>query len=226
MYLGWIFSFIALVLWLARDDVHAAAVVPRRSELDRSSGKREERVVLADTDVVPGKHLRPALADDDRPRVDACARVFLDAEPLSGAVPTVAGGTRALLVCHFLCLDLRDLECRFALTVPTRLPRTRLVLVLEHSDLRPSSMGNDLRRDLRVADERRARPDPHPVGHEEDLVECDRLPGVALAAIDGDLVALFDPVALGPTTDDRVHESGAPPNRKSRRASSATYSKV
>src|SRR6267143_6279917 len=46
-----------------------------------------------------------------------------------------------------LCLDLRDSESRLVLPVAARLPRTRLVLVLEHPDLRSSSMPDDLGRD-------------------------------------------------------------------------------
>src|SRR5437867_11597878 len=87
---------------LYRDDVHAPAVVSGGLELHGPRDEREERVVLADTDVVAWEHLRAALADDDRPSLDASARVFLHAEPLPGAVSSVAGRTRALLVCHFL----------------------------------------------------------------------------------------------------------------------------
>src|SRR5438445_13330424 len=59
----------------------------------------------------------------------------------------------------FLCaislrLDLRDSECRFVLPVTAGLPRPRLVLVLEHPDLRSSSVPDDLGRDDGVGHER------------------------------------------------------------------------
>src|SRR5713101_10172078 len=53
-----------------------------------------------------------------------------------------------------LCLDLRDAESRLGLPVAARLPRTRLVLVLEHPDLRPSSIPDDLRCHYGVGHER------------------------------------------------------------------------
>src|SRR5919204_3680768 len=62
-----------------------------------------------------------------------------------------------------LCLDLRDSERRLVLTVAVRLPRPRLVLVLEHLDLRTSSMADDLRGHDRVGDEGRAGANADPV---------------------------------------------------------------
>src|SRR2546430_14729355 len=87
---------------LYRDDAHAPAVVSCCFEFHGPRDEREERVVLTDADVAAGEDLRAALTDDDRPRLDAGARVFLHAEPLPGAVSSVAGRTRAFLVCHFL----------------------------------------------------------------------------------------------------------------------------
>src|SRR2546430_17206511 len=87
---------------LYRDDVHTAPVVGCRFELHGPRNEGEERVVLAHADIVSGQDLGAALPDDDRAGFDASARVFLDAEPLAGAVSSVAGGTRAFLVCHFL----------------------------------------------------------------------------------------------------------------------------
>src|SRR5438046_2703015 len=55
------------------------------------------------------------------------------------------------------------------------------------------------------------------VGAEHDLVDGHLLPGVARAAIDGDLAALFDPVALRTVPDDRVHGLTLPEQKKSPR---------
>src|SRR5438309_10657791 len=78
-----------------------------------------------------------------------------------------------------LCLDLRDSESRLVLPVAARLPRTRLVLVLEHPDLRSSSMPDDLGRHDGVGHEGGPRTDTNAVGEEQHLVEDDRLAGVA-----------------------------------------------
>src|SRR5205814_10237803 len=61
-----------------------------------------------------------------------------------------------------LCLDLRDSEGRFFLPVTADLPRPRLVLVLEHADIGPSSMTVDLGRHDGVAHVRGKRPHPNP----------------------------------------------------------------
>src|SRR5207248_10826481 len=76
-------------------------LVARRLELHGAGDKGEERVVFADADVIARQHPCAPLADDDRPRFDPGARVFLYAEPLPSAVPSVASRTRAFLVCHF-----------------------------------------------------------------------------------------------------------------------------
>ena len=83
-------------------------------------------------------------------------------------------------------------------------------------------MPDDLGRDDGVGHERGAGSDANAVGKDKHLVEDDRLPGVARPAIDGDGGSLFDPVASGAATDDRVHGFLASPNRKSRRAACAT----
>src|ERR1700694_5379392 len=121
-----------------------------------------------------------------------------------------------------LCLDLRDSESRFVLPVTACLPRPCLVLVLEHSDLRSSSVGDYLSRNERVGHEGGSRTHPNAVGEEQHLVEDDRLAGVAGTTIDGDGGSLFDPVASGTATDDGVHGFWTSPNRKSRRAACAT----
>ena len=89
-----------------RDDVDDAAAAPG-AELDRAGDEREQRVVAAAADVVTGVEVGAALADDDLAGVDDLAAEALDAEALRVGVATVAGGGRALLVCHgsaFHCL--------------------------------------------------------------------------------------------------------------------------
>src|SRR6266566_8706113 len=118
----------------------------------------------------------------------------------------------------FLCaislsLDLRDSEGRFVLPVTAGLPRPRLVLVLEHADLGTSSMSDDLGRDDSVGHEWGPGTHANAVGEQQDLVEDDRVAGVAGTAIDGDRGSLFDPVATGAATDDRVHGLWTSPNR-------------
>src|SRR5205823_9138420 len=103
-YLGWIFSFMSCLCFLClrclRDDVHFAAVVARRAVGDLARDEREQRVVLADTDVLARQNLRAALTHEHRAGLDDRAAELLHAEPLPGRVATVAGRTRALLVCH------------------------------------------------------------------------------------------------------------------------------
>ena len=60
-------------------------------------------MVAADTDVIAGVELGAALTNDDAASVDHGVTENLDAEALSLRVTTVAGGTAAFLVCHFLC---------------------------------------------------------------------------------------------------------------------------
>ena len=60
-------------------------------------------MVTADTDVVAGVELGAALAASSFVSVDHGVTENLDAEALSLRVTTVAGGTAAFLVCHFLC---------------------------------------------------------------------------------------------------------------------------
>jgi hypothetical protein len=83
-------------------------------------------------------------------------------------------------------------------------------------------MPDDLGRDDGVGHERGPGTHANAVGEQKHLVEDDRVAGVARAAIDGDGASLFDPVASGAATDDRVHGFWTSPNRKSRRAACAT----
>src|SRR4051812_6897023 len=66
MYFGWIFSFMVVCSCPlnSRDDGNLPAVVARRSVLNFARDEREQGVVLADTDVLPGEHLGTALADE------------------------------------------------------------------------------------------------------------------------------------------------------------------
>ena len=82
-----------------RDDVDDPAAAAG-AELDRAGDEREQRVVAATADAVAGVEVGAALADDDLAGVDDLAAEALDAEALGVGVATVAGGGRALLVCH------------------------------------------------------------------------------------------------------------------------------
>src|ERR1700682_1930092 len=125
MYLGWIFSFMVCSCPLnSRDDGNLPSSAARRAVLDLARDEREQGVVLADPDVRAREHLGAALADEHGARLDLRARVFLHAQTLSGGIAAVAGGTRALLVCHLLSepLDLQDAQGRFVLAVTLALP--------------------------------------------------------------------------------------------------------
>ncbi len=58
-------------------------------------------MVASHADAFAGMKLGAALAHDDVARDDDLAAEFLDAEPPSGAVATVAGRTARLFMCHF-----------------------------------------------------------------------------------------------------------------------------
>src|SRR6266511_934869 len=100
-YFGWIFSFIGSFSLYRGDDVDLAPVVARVGVLHLTRDECEQRVVLADADVLSGQQARAALTNQDGARLDLRSGEFLHAEPLSGRVATVACGARALLVCHF-----------------------------------------------------------------------------------------------------------------------------
>ena len=67
------------------------------SELDLAVDEREQRVVLADTDVDAGVHFGPALADDDGSRGDRLAAEGFDAEPFGLRIAAVARAAARLL---------------------------------------------------------------------------------------------------------------------------------
>jgi len=64
-------------------DVDEAAVTALVDELDVASDEREERVVLALTDVFARLVFRAALTDDDGASIDELAPEALDAKPLT-----------------------------------------------------------------------------------------------------------------------------------------------
>ena len=75
---------------LGGDDADPAATGTMVLELDRAGHLREQRVVLAQSDVEAWAELAPALAHQDGPARDDIAVVTLDAEPLRVAVAAVA----------------------------------------------------------------------------------------------------------------------------------------
>src|SRR2546425_6973032 len=62
----------------------------------------EQSVVASLADARPGADRGPALADQDRARVDHLASEDLHPEPLGVRVPAVAGGPAAFLMSHLL----------------------------------------------------------------------------------------------------------------------------
>jgi hypothetical protein len=83
--------------WMDADEPPARAVI---FELHPAGNLREERVVLAQSDIEAGLKLAAALPDENRTAGDEVAVVALDAETLRIAVPTVARTSLALLGCH------------------------------------------------------------------------------------------------------------------------------
>ena len=61
---------------------------------------REQRVVLAATDVLAGMELRAALAHDDVASLHVLAGELLHAQSLCVGIAAVTGGTKTFLVCH------------------------------------------------------------------------------------------------------------------------------
>src|SRR3990172_5313989 len=74
----------------------AAAALVRHDAVDQG----EEREVPADADVPARHHPRPPLPDDHRPGGDTLPGKDLDAQPLALTVPSVAGRSATLLLCH------------------------------------------------------------------------------------------------------------------------------
>src|SRR5690606_29177589 len=81
------------------DDAHGAATT-LGPELNVTGLQREQRVVAATAHVVTRVEVGAALTHDDLAGVDQLAAEALDAQALSVGVAAVAGGRRALLVCH------------------------------------------------------------------------------------------------------------------------------
>src|SRR5439155_16596128 len=225
MYLGWIFSFMGSFSLYRWDDVDFAPVVARGRVLHFARDEREERVVLADADVLARQETRATLAYEHRTCLNTRAGEFLHAEPLAGGVATVAGGTRAFLVCHSLCLDLRDPERRLRLAVPASAALAGLVLVAEDVDLRSLAVGDDLRRHFRAPERRLSRLHVVTVGDDEDVAERYGLTDLACEACDADEGSLFDAVLLAAAADDGVHRKLGPPGQKKSPRACATYEK-
>ena len=70
------------------------------SELDLAIGFGEQGMITAQTDICTGTELGATLPHDDGSRANHLTVGPLDAQPLSGAVPTVAGASAPFLVCH------------------------------------------------------------------------------------------------------------------------------
>src|ERR1700688_2435076 len=73
---------------------------PLDGEGDLAIDEREQRVVLAHTDVGPGMYLGAALANDNGARGDRFAAVGLHAEPLGMGIAAIAGAAACFFVCH------------------------------------------------------------------------------------------------------------------------------
>src|SRR5216684_5356912 len=83
-----------------RVDAHALALPSRVLEPHAAVHECEQRVVAADADVHAGFERRPALAHEDAAGADELAVANLDAEPLSGTVPPIAGAAHPFLMSH------------------------------------------------------------------------------------------------------------------------------
>src|SRR3990172_9301541 len=90
------------VLRLHGIDAHLLAIAPTALEGHPAADQREQGEVAADADVRSRLHLRAALADEHATGRDLRAGVRLHAQPLTLAVPPVAGRSHALLVRHGL----------------------------------------------------------------------------------------------------------------------------
>src|ERR1700720_4360103 len=84
-----------------RNDVHRAATA-EASELDLPRDQCEQRVVVTAADTETGVEVGAALPDDNLAGIDILAAEALHAKPLRVAVPAVAAGRRALLMCHLV----------------------------------------------------------------------------------------------------------------------------
>src|SRR6202165_3600373 len=131
-------------------------------ELHEAGDEREERVVLALTNVFARLVLGPTLAVEDRARVDELPAEALPPQPLPVRIAAVCRGAAALLMCHDIILfdrngrakagrykkqlelDIADLDGRVILPVAT----LNLVLIglleLEDGDFLGASLRDDL----------------------------------------------------------------------------------
>jgi hypothetical protein len=81
-----------------------AAVAAPVFELYEARNKREERVVLALTDVFSRLVLGAALAHQNGAGIDELPAEALDAQPLTVRIAAVCRGAAAFLMCHDLIL--------------------------------------------------------------------------------------------------------------------------
>ena len=78
-------------------------------ETNRAVDQSEQGIIASDTDIGAGTDGGASLPDEDIPRQDSLTVRSLDAEPLGLAVPTVLGGTDALLMSKELQTELQHL---------------------------------------------------------------------------------------------------------------------
>src|SRR5690348_12563244 len=87
--------------------MHVLAAQLAVAECDGAVGKRKERMILAQADVVARVPLGAALAHDDVAGADGLAAELLHAEALALTVAAVAGRAACLLMCHVELLRFR-----------------------------------------------------------------------------------------------------------------------
>src|SRR5262249_46447445 len=138
------------------DEAAARAVV---LELDDPGDLGEQRIVLAEADVLAGVEATAALADEDRAAGDEVAVVALDAEPLGVAVAPVARAALTFLMCH--CRetsedDVLDGDAGQRAAMSLRLAEALAALLLEDADLRSAGLAFDDADDAGVGHEGRA----------------------------------------------------------------------
>src|SRR5882724_2022460 len=88
-----------------RVDVHPAA---GPIEANIAIDQRENRVIAAEPDVLPGEKLRSALAHNNVPGHDCFAAKFFHAQPFADAVPAVLDAALSFFVCHEITLSPRS----------------------------------------------------------------------------------------------------------------------
>src|SRR5260370_27687442 len=92
---------LGLLGWL---NANKAAVTAFVFELHETGHEREQRVVLALTDVFSRLVLGAALAHQNRARIDELPAETLHAQPLTVRIAAVCRGAAALLMCHDVIL--------------------------------------------------------------------------------------------------------------------------